>query len=221
MITKRNGLFGYIIKQGGEEPFVQGPVFKNIPDDDLVNGYATESVFEVEKNGTSKECLAKKNELICFDKLEPAFGENYIFFAEIDGKIGLITDGYKIDTLIEIEFGSIERHPNEDWYITKKEGKYGIYDYEGKVVLENEWDEIDFFVMSQFDLVRKDDKWGIFDEAYRKLGLEVEYDEIEYEDYFFYVKKKGKWQAFNEAFSPLSDKKFDKLKSLKEHVKSL
>jgi hypothetical protein len=90
----------------------------------------------------------------------------------------------------------------------KKDGKFGLYDKNFKLVIPVEYDYIDFYNSNGNFKVKKDGKFGILDKNF-KLVIPVEYDFIDFYNGNFKVQKNNKFGLYDKNFKLVIPVKYD------------
>lgn len=94
---------------------------------------------------------------------------------------------------------------------SQKNGRWGLEDNDGNVIIPFEYDEIKFAEKETFN-VRKNGKWGIINKA-GIIIIPFEYEEIKIDKKNnFNVKKKGKWGIVNKAGVIIIPCEYDEIK---------
>lgn len=116
--------------------------------------------------------------------------QSYIFY-------NFNTERYTLEDVkgetISAEYDEIQSKKGS-FYITKLNNKQGIINENGKILLDNVYDNI--YTDDGFIIVKKDRKKGVYDSDV-KLILPIEYDKITITDNYIAVTKNGKLGAFN------------------------
>lgn len=103
-----------------------------------------------------------------------------------------------------------------EWYYIRKDGRQGLYDRDGKVVIPIEYNRIEQLSGYLF-LIEKDGKKGVFNTDGRKI-LDTIFDEIENKGYEWsdkarlYVRKNGKYGLCNERGEYLAQPIYNEIK---------
>lgn len=162
-IAKRDGKFGIIDETKAEKiPFEYQHISYNkkadfyITEDSNFNSKILNSNFETKIEGI----------LVALD-----IDKGYI-------KIK-INDEYKYYNLKFEEKSEIDIFPNRTLFLSKKDGKYGFVDKEGKIIVDYVYDDAVEQNNYGFSAVKKDGKWGAIDSK-GKISQEPRYDLSDY-----------------------------------------
>ncbi len=122
----------------------------------------------------------------------PSIGEGGDFLVEDNGKVGVMSKNR--ETKIQLIYDSIELLDlDAGLYVASKDGKYGVLDFRGKVIIYIENDEIGvdisrfkengiknkYILAENLIPARKDGKWGLYD-IKGKLLVDYQYDSLGY-----------------------------------------
>lgn len=161
------------------------------PENKWVYPHSDLSVFE--KNGKKGLRHKKSKEVIVpptYDNIYSKHGHTEeVFVVQKSGKRGLLNTNGKI--VIPINYKSIYSAPKEKrknptlsyghfesiFKLETLDGKYGLADYQGNILLPPKYDGISYARENHF-IVTKDSKVGIFDTESQKFKLDFKYDKI-------------------------------------------
>ncbi|PWH85082.1 WG repeat-containing protein [Brumimicrobium oceani] len=192
MVTKKDGLYGICSLSSNTVWF--NTILKDKPNniyelidlDDIIN--APNAVVE----GKEMQCYSQYGTVTCYDKIyAPEWGkEEQIRIAHKEDSLFVLnySGGIIVKGIIE----NVKRHPNQDYWITKTNGKWGIRGYDlSEIIIEEKYDEL----ISQNDdnvdflMARINKKYGVIQGG--KEVIPVEFDEVKFdEDYIFFRKEK-------------------------------
>lgn len=109
-------------------------------------------------------------------------------WAAFDSSGKLIADGY--DKM---------EHYNEWIILIKCQGKWGVIDSRGKIILPTIYDSIDHFLQHNSIALKKDGKWGLADER-GSVIVPCVYDKIKYINTGIYAaKNNGIWKIYSDS----------------------
>lgn len=130
-------------------------------------------------------------------------------YAKIDGKEVFIT---KKNVRLKGDFEAINVF-SEGLAAVKKNGKWGFIDNAGNIVIQVQYDEVDYFRPNGLCAVTKNKKSGFINKSGMEI-IPVVYDDAyqEMRDQNVIVKKNNKWAVFNNSGKQLSDFIYDSFK---------
>lgn len=123
-----------------------------------------------------------------------------------NGKMGL---NRNIQTKIKNEYESIEYDNINNIMAVKKNGKYGIYDLDGNMILPTQYEDLQF--AGKIITAVKDNELLVFD-ANGNLKKDFEYTAViptKSENYFITIKNNGKYGLVDNNNDVLIDNKYD------------
>ena len=186
IIVQKDGKVGLVNKGGAT---IINPEYSKIEkfDKDYKKGYIT--VNEKKKYGlvsyAGSQILENK-----YEKIDSIYGENYFVIEENKKQIVINSNGEKI---LEDGFDKISQI-NSDGVVFIKDKKYGFMDYDQKVKVKSEYQELNE-INTGILKAKKDNKYGLIDiEGNEKL--ESKYADIYYDESAgFYVTEDKNYNA--------------------------
>ena len=198
-----------------------------IPNNEKAVFICTENVNYEDGTYTSK-AINNKNEQIFteYDKVEVIYNhdednniwyENNILRVQKDGKYGLINLEGK--ELLSCSQDAIEPMiGTKSVYITSVDGKKGLVDNIGKVIIDNKYQEITSLTNKYEEgfIVKNDQgKYGIINYD-KTIALEEKYDDIQnvYGNHMYVVKEGSTWKVVNDKQESFIENKFEEVKEI-------
>lgn len=168
-----NNKFGYIDKEGN--------VVIDFKYDNA--GYFCDGLAPVALNGQMGFIDKQGNTAIPFDNRLSAsmYEDNLAAVQDLDGQYVFINkSGEKV---INDSFEEIRIYPEETGFklikngyvVVKKNGKYGLIDTKGNIVLDMQYDDLDPFI-EDLALAKKNNKYGFLDKD-KNIAIPFEYDD--------------------------------------------
>jgi hypothetical protein len=199
-------------------------IFTDKPSSDFLYGSGIEYSVKGEVNGLKCDCYVQENRkysmrynYLCYEKITLLEGTDGLYLYQEGNLYGLIS-GYAFDTLLIAIYDEIKMHPNEDYILTSIDGKKGVRNQRGKVIIAEKYDELipDTEYYTEFVLASLDNIWGLFDG--NKQKLKIEFDDIVLSDEYIFVNKAGKWGMYDYQLKLIKELKFNSIKEIKEEL---
>lgn len=192
------------------------PVFICMENVNYENGTYTSKAIN-EKNETIYKNYDKVEVLYNHDKNNNLWYETNILKVQKDGKYGLINlEGKELLACTQDEIKPIEG--TKSVYITTIDGKKGLVDNMGKIIIENKYQEITSLT-NQYEngfIVKNDQgKYGVIN--YNKtIALQEKYDEIKnvYGNEMYVVKELETYKIVNTKGEKFLENKFEEVKEI-------
>lgn len=215
LVFKQKKLYG-IINENEESLSIKTACLKEFPTRiiEQITGYESETKAIL--NGKNQYCyVTGQNNIVFGDKISnPEWGEGSRYLIQKDGLFGMINENW--DTLIPASLQSIEIDQNLDYLITKKENLYGLRDYIGRNILQEEYEKITQFPDQRGFLLEKNEKFGFYLSSQK--SLDTVYDEIQYHNGKILSRIGNQCQMFNSNLKEIKQGEYSSLKEFRSTI---
>ena len=148
--------------------------------DENKNIWYEENVLKVQKNGLWGLINLDGNEVLApdYDNIESLKGLKDSLLIEKNGLVGLVNDkGMKILDINYTKIEAIGRDYKEGYITVNEEGKYGVYSFSGKQILENKYNKIDKMYSENYFVIEENGTQKLIN-TNGEIVLEEGFDEI-------------------------------------------
>lgn len=129
-------------------------------------------LLKIDLNNFATKVLLKSD----YDRIENLTkgSGGFLLRAKKNGKISLINS--KFEVINKLKTDEVTRFTFKDnYFIIKSNGKYGIIDFNGEIILDPEYDQFEDFPKTNYLIIRKKNKYGVFLLTTKK-STEMKYD---------------------------------------------
>jgi hypothetical protein len=129
-------------------------------------------LLKIDLNNFATKVILKSD----YDRIENLAKGNggMILKAIKNGKIALINSKFEVINKLKID--EVTRFTSQNkYFIIKSNGKYGLIDFNGEIILEPEYDQFEDFPQTNYVIIRKKNKYGVLLLTTKKIS-EIKYD---------------------------------------------
>ena len=215
IIVKEANLYGIVDPKTGIE--ILNPCLLEEPDENFLYAEKPESFaypIKALKDGQEIYCYnSGKGKFHFGSKITaPLWGDETLYFIDVNGKTGMINEYY--DTILKPIYTSIELSKNEDYLKTEIDGKYGLRNWNGSTVIEEQYDNILYLENLNAFLVEQNKKQGLYFNKNKKL--QAKYDQIIVDMGDIFTQEKETWYLFDLDLNIIDQAQTKSLKEFKD-----
>ncbi len=188
--------------------------------DESKNIWYEENVLKVEKDGLWGLINIDGNEILApeYESIDTLKGIKNSLIIKKNGLVGLVNNtGVKVFDANYTEISALGKDYKEGYITVNNEGKYGVFSFSGKQILENKYSKIDNMYSENYFVIREDEKQKLIN-ANGDIILDEGFDEItQISTSGIVFKKNGKYGLMNFEKNVIIEPKYENLKEINKN----